>query len=333
MSASDQQVKLFNFIKSKINDGESAPDKIAELLDISTDSAYRRMRGEKQVSFDELIKLCTAYKLSLDQLLDLQTGSFLFTGNLLDEKKYRYDEYLKSMLHTMTYFSSTEKKEFYFLCKDVPIFYHWHFRAFATFKYFFWMSILIYFPEFRNRKVRMEEYGDELWELGQANLALYNKMDSYEVWNLESFNATLHQLDYYRDARMFESNEDIFLIYEGLQGLLDHLEEQAKRGYKFDKNDPEKKPLGKYQMYINDIVILDNTMFIKQDHSNMVVIPHSVINYMMSRDIRFCENLDQYIQNLLSRSTLVSETSEKERSRFFRILRERIDRRKEKLNL
>lgn len=195
------------------------------------------------------------------------------------------------------------------------------------------MSILIYFPEFRNRKVRMEEYGDELWELGQANLALYNKMDSYEVWNLESFNATLHQLDYYRDARMFESNEDIFLIYEGLQGLLDHLEEQAKRGYKFDKNDPEKKPLGKYQMYINDIVILDNTMFIKQDHSNMVVIPHSVINYMMSRDIRFCENLDQYIQNLLSRSTLVSETSEKERSRFFRILRERIDRRKEKLNL
>ncbi len=333
MNSSDLQIKLFQFIKSKMNDGESAPDKIAALLDTSTDSAYRRMRGEKQLSFEELVKLCTEYKVSLDQVLEIQTGSFQFSGNLLDEKGYRYDDYLKGMMHTMAYFSSTEKKEFYFLCKDIPIFYHWQYREFACFKYFFWMSILVYFPEFRNRKVNMNDYTDEVWQNGQQILEYYNHMDSFEVWNLESFNSTLHQVDYFRDGNRFESNEDILLIYEGIQELLDHLEEQARLGYKFNRNDPQKKPMGKYQMYVNDIVLLDNTMFIKQDHYKMVVMPHAGFNYMMSRDIRFCENMDHYIQNLLSRSTLVSKTSEKERGRFFRILRERIDRRKEKLNL
>lgn len=333
MGTPDLQVKLFQFIKSKMDDTVNPAEEIAALLDISTDSAYRRFRGEKQLSFEELAKLCSAYKVSVDQVLDIQTGSFQFSGNLLNEKDYNYNDYLKVMMHNMAYFSSTEKKEFYFLSKDIPIFYHWQSRELACFKYFFWMSILVYFPEFRNKKVVMKEYADEIWDTGQRILEYYNQMDSFEVWNLESFNSTLHQVDYFRDANRFDSDADILLIYEGIQRLLDHLEAQATLGYKFNWNDPERKPMGKYRMYINDIVLLENTMYIKQDHSQMVVIPHSGFNYMMSRDTKFCDNLDLYIQNLLSRSTLVSETSEKERARFFRILRERLDRRKEKLKL
>jgi hypothetical protein len=333
MGTPDLQVKLFQFIKSRIKDSVNPAEEIAALLDISTDSAYRRIRGEKQLSFEELTTLCSTYKISLDQVLDIQTGSFQFAGNLIDEKNHRYNDYLKEMMHTMAYFASTEKKEFYFLSKDIPIFYHWQSRELACFKYFFWMSILVYFPEFRNKKVDMSAYADDIWNTGQQIMEYYNTMDSFEVWNLESFSSTLHQIDYFREGNRFDSDKDILKVYEGVQGLLDHLEEQAVLGYKFKWNDPEKKPMGKYHMYINDILILENTMFIKQDHSKMVVMPHSGFNYMMSRDIRFCDNLDHYIQNLLSRSTLVSETSEKERSRFFRILRERIDRRKEKLKL
>jgi hypothetical protein len=37
--------------------------------------------------------------------------------------------------------------------------------------------------------------------------------------------------------------------------------------------------------------------------------------------------------NLIKRSTLISEVSEKERSRYFRRMRERIDRRKEGLKV
>ncbi len=333
MDSPDLQQKLFQSIKTRMPADASVADEIAGLLNISSDSAYRRMRGEKQLTFEELVKLCTNYKISLDQLMNIQTGAFLFQGNLLNEKNHRYDAYLTGMMHTMAYFTSTEQKEIYYLCKDVPLFHHWQVREFAAFKYFFWMGILIYFPEFRNRKVTMSEYTDEQWNMGQKILGYYNLLDSFEVWNQGSLNATMHQIDYFREAGMFHSDEDVLLVYESLERSMDHLEEQAKLGHKFDINDPTKKPLGKFQMYINDIIILDNSILIVQDNSKMAVVLHSVINYMMTRDLNFCENLNQYIQNLLRRSTLISETSEKERARFFRIIRERIGRRKEKLNV
>jgi len=333
MESPDLQVKLFQYIKGRMGAEVSAPEELARLLDISTDSAYRRMRGEKQVSFEELVKLCTEYKISLDQFLNLPSSSFLFTGNLLNDKTYRYEDYLKGVLHSMAFLSSTDKKEFYYLCKDVPFFYHWQCREFATFKYFFWMSTLIYFPEFRNKKVNLSEYSDEMYALGQQALHFYNMMDSFEVWNLESLNATLHQVEYYQQTQMFESEEDVIRVYDSLLRALNHIEEQAKMGYKFDINDPQKKQMGRYQFYINDIILLDNSILVVQDNAKMAFVLHSVINYMMTRDIKFCDNLDYYIQNLLRRSTLISETSEKERTRFFRILRERIERRKEKLNI
>ena len=91
--------------------------------------------------------------------------------------------------------------------------------------------------------------------------------------------------------------------------------------------------MGKYNLYINEIVILDNSMLVVQDTARMAIVQHSGINYMMTRDLKYCEHVNYYIQNLLSRSTLISETSEKERTRFFHILRERLERRKEKLNV
>ncbi len=47
---SQLQINLFNHIKSVMPSNLSFVDEIADVLDISNDSAYRRIRGEKQVS-------------------------------------------------------------------------------------------------------------------------------------------------------------------------------------------------------------------------------------------------------------------------------------------
>src|SRR5262245_15308134 len=151
MNTGELQQQLFAEIKRKIGEAASMPDEIAKLLDISTDSAYRRIRGEKTVSLDELYSLCTHYKISLDQLMNVQTGAFMFQGNLLNPKTHRYDAYLTGMMHVMAYFNSFKQKEFYYLCKDMPIFHYFHYKELAAFKYFFWMGTLIYFPEFKNK--------------------------------------------------------------------------------------------------------------------------------------------------------------------------------------
>ncbi|HEU4861554.1 MAG TPA: helix-turn-helix domain-containing protein [Chitinophagaceae bacterium] len=333
MNINEIQQQLFQFIKTKLPAETSVADEIGKLLNISSDSAYRRMRGEKQITFEELYLLASTYRISLDQLMNINTGSFMFQGNLLNPKTHRYDAYLTGMMHNMAYFNSFKKKEFYYLCKDTPVFHWFTNRDIAAFKYFFWMGTLIYFPEFRNRKVSLDGYPDELFEMGKKISDFYQQLDTYELWNIESWNSTLHQIEYYLDNDMFKSDEDALRVYEGVEKILDHLEEQAKRGYKFNINDPEKKPLGKYFMYFNEIVILDNSMGLVLDNSKIAVLPHTAINYLVTRDIAYCENFYNYVQNLIKRSTLISEVSEKERSRYFRRMHERIDKRKVSLKV
>ena len=333
MSIIEIQQQLFQAIKSRLASDASVSDEIAALLNISTDSAYRRMRGEKQITFEELHKIATHYRISLDQLMNIQTGGFMFQGNLLNPKTHRYDAYLTGMMHNIAYFNSFKKKEFYYLCKDTPIFHYYNSREIAAFKYFFWMGTLIYFPEFRNKKVSLDDYPDEMFEIGKKIVGFYNQVDTHELWNIESLNSTLHQIEYYLDNDLFESDEDALRVYEGTEKVLEHVEEQAKLGYKFNIDDPEKKPLGKYYMYYNEVVLLDNSMLIMLDNTKMAMVPHTAINYMMTRDLAYCENYSQYVLNLIRRSTLISEVSEKERSRFFRRMRERIERRKESLKV
>jgi len=333
MNVTEIQQQLFQSIKGKIGAEASLADEIAALLDISTDSAYRRMRGEKQITLDELYKLCFKYNISLDQLMNIQTGAFQFQGNILDSKTFRFDAYLTGVMHSVAYINSFKEKEFFYLCKDSPIFHHFYFKEFAAFKYYFWMSTLLFFPEFRNKKVDFDEYPDELFNIGQKILHMYEEMDGVEIWNAENLNTTLRQIEFYRDGQMFKSDHDVLRLYESLEKYLDHLEKQAELGYKFKYGDPTRKPMGKFHMYFNEVVLGDNHMLAVVDNSKIAFIPHTAINIIMTRDVTYCDKFHQYLQNLMRRSTLISEVSEKERSRFFRLLRERIVRRKESLQL
>ena len=92
-------------------------------------------------------------------------------------------------------------------------------------------------------------------------------------------------------------------------------------------------PIGKLRMYFNEVLIGDNNMMVVMDGVKMSYVAHTSINFMITQDAAFNENMNNHIQNQIKRSTLLSEVSEKERARFFRIIREKILHRKEALNV
>ena len=92
---------LFLAIKAKLQKEESVAEEIARLLEISTDSAYRRMRGEKTITFDELYTIATHYHISLDQLMNINNGAIIFQGQFLDKKNFRFEEYMNKRAATI----------------------------------------------------------------------------------------------------------------------------------------------------------------------------------------------------------------------------------------
>jgi hypothetical protein len=333
MNSSELQVQIFKYIKNRLPAHLSIADDVANALEISTDSAYRRIRGEKNLSLEEVHKLCVRYHLSLDNLLNLQSNAFVFTGTFVNPDDFRYDEYLSSIVGNMKGMSGFKERLIIYLSKDIPLFHHFHFKELASFKYYFWMKNVLQQPAFGNKKFSVDDYPEEYYAIGRQTLEYYNKINSIELWNLETINSTIRQIEYYHDLNIFSSEEEIYKVYTALEKLLSHLELQATAGFKFNPGDNPSNSASTYQMYFNEILILDNSILAILDGSKSTFLLHNVLNYMMTRDERFCDNMHRNIQNLLKKSTLISSSSERERSRFFKFLRRKIEHQKQNLKI
>src|SRR5439155_10519299 len=119
---------------------------------------------------------------------------------------------------------------------------------------------------------------------GQKILAIYNQVPSYEIWNAESINNMLRQVEYYRDMGVFESDKDALILYETFEKLIGHMEKQAAAGYKFTFGDPGRKSIGTFQMYFNEILIGENNLLVIIDGVRISFISHNIFHYILTRD-------------------------------------------------
>ena len=79
-----------------------------------------------------------------------------------------------------------------------------------------------------------------------------------------------------------------------------------------------------WNIYINEIILGNNSILVSLDDTKTIFINHIVLKYISTSDKNFTEKAFHNFQNLVSRSVLISETGEKERNKFFKVLRERV---------
>ena len=59
--------------------------------------------------------------------------------------------------------------------------------------------------------------------------ALYNQVPATEVWNTESVNTTIRQIEFYRESDVFESPQDAYLLYDKLGELITHIQDPGRK--------------------------------------------------------------------------------------------------------
>ena len=102
MESIDLQKLFFNHVRSKLPGHLSFVEEVADTLDISTDSAYRRIRGEKPISLEEIQKVCEKFQISLDHILGLNTNSTVFFGNWIGSENFDFEK-LFNLTHQITF--------------------------------------------------------------------------------------------------------------------------------------------------------------------------------------------------------------------------------------
>jgi len=305
-------------------------DSVAEILHISSDSAYRRIRGETPIVLDEARELCLHFKLSLDHILNVRSDSTLFQNVRVNTHSYNYEQYLKGILKQMQYVDSFNNKELIYRTKDVPIFHNFYYEPLIAFRYFFWMKTIIH-PEFIRREFTMDCVPGEIVSLSRELSRLYNKVPSVEIWNTECINAAISQIEFYKDSGYFSAAADIKLIYESLEETFNHLKIQAEYGSKFLPQESRDMKKNNFTFFYNRAVLGDNTILVITENTKTVFLNYDGLNYITTRDEEFCNSCHEDLQNLIKRSTIISETSEKQRNIFFGIMMKKIKDRKKNL--
>ncbi len=322
---------LFQRIKELLPLNVSLVDAVAEILHISGDSSYRRIRGETPLVLDEARELCQHYKLSLDQILNVQSGATLFQNVRINIKNYSYEKYLADLIKQVQYAGGFIHKEIIYLTKDMPLFHNFYYKPLIAFRYFFWMKSIIQHPDFITRHFDMSCVSPEIESLSQELTKAYNNVPSSEIWNTESINSAISQIEFYKDSGYFSSTADIKTIYESLEQTFDHLRNEVDYGCKFMPGENPETRKSNYKFYFNRVVLGDNTIMVVTDRVKTVFLNYDVLNYMFTRDEAFCDPCYNDLQNLMKRSTIISQTSEKQRNLFFGIMLAKISDRKKHL--
>lgn len=320
------QQRLFQFIKENHSGNIALVDDVADVLGISTDSAYRRIRCEKPISLDELQLLCKHFNVSMDLLLNMNSKTVIFDVEKVDGQLNSFEKYLEGILHQLQHLQQFERKELYYVTKDIPIFHFFQFPYFMAFKYFFWMKTIVEHPDFINRQFNPAEYQDGIMESGMKILAVYNQIPSVEVWNIESINSTIQQIEFYKDSNIFTDEKQVNKLYDDLAVLISHVEKQAECGCKFTIHENAAMKAANYRLFYNRVILADNTMLAITGNHKQAFINHGVLNYMSTRQAEFCDDTYLDINNLMRRSTLISSVGEKIRSMFFNELRQQVER-------
>ncbi len=161
-------------------------------------------------------------------------------------------------------------------------------------------------------------------KVSEQILETYNNIPSHEIWNVDNVNTYIQQIEYYKDTNVFNSKEDIIMLYVALEKMVDHIEDQAEAGYKFNSNNRNIKGAS-VKIYVNDFIIGDNTVVAVLNKTPITFLNHSFLNICSTKDQVFSKYMLEYLQKLIRKSTLVSSVSEKQRSNFFTPIREKLE--------
>ncbi len=310
-------------IRNRVPENISFADKLAELLNISRDSAYRRIRGETVLSLDEVKILCDRFGVSLDALFSPSTNTSLFHHRALSSG-YTLEQWLNSVGSNLEFVNGFTQRKMIFAGRDMPIFHHFRLPELSAFKMFFWLKTVIKDTNYINQTFQQEVIPKEILQAATRLWKLYATVPSIEIWSDEAINETLKQIEFYHECRFFSDKKQATMLCDRLVDLISLIKAEASEG---------KKTKGEtFQLYNNEILIANNTVFARMDNQRIVYINYNTLNLLTTHQESFCDKSEKYLNNLIQNSTLISASAEKERNKFFNKMKERIEAFKSKLN-
>ena len=337
MAATERTIQdlFIQRLKESIPPNHSLVDEMADLLEVSTDSAYRRIRGETALTIDEVSRICSHYRIPFDYA-GVQGGkgdSVTFSYNHLSDKPESFEKYLENILADLKQIKSTEKKEIIFAAEDVPIFHHFRFPKLSAFKLFYWSRSILNNATLEGKMFDLSAVPQSWMDMVSKIYELYLHVPSIEIWSEDTLNSTLKQVEYYWESGLFRNRQDMLDVLDEISQMIRRIEWQAAHSTKFDGEVPGASTTQNYTLYNSELMIGNNCVLIRAGGGRHAYISHNTFNTMVTTNSGFCDETENWLKNLIRKSIPISGVSEKQRFRFFKMMNDKIAKLQEKIGV
>jgi hypothetical protein len=325
------QQRLLGLVQDQIPDKYSLVFELSELLGVSTDSIYRRIRGETLLDINEIQKICLHYNISFDSICGCeQTGmvSFLYHPVVEISDYLKWTETITSNLKSLVH---KKDAQIIYAAIDIPIFHNFNFPLVSFFKTLYWLKSVTNHPDYQQVKFSLDNIKPEFIKVGKSMHDLYCLIPSTEIWTDLITYSLLRQIDYYWDSGEFATKGDALALCDEVEREFDYLKNAAASSSKIlERKRIPGEPVN-FQLYDCDIEIATNCVMTINGDQKTVYLSTQTFNIVMTSNVMFANETHRWLNTLIKKSTLISDVGEKQRSLFFREAYDKITQLKHKI--
>lgn len=314
----DIQRQIFEEIRKELPSRFELARTVSKLLKVSTDSVYRRIRGEKDISLKELVLLCKHFNLSFDRFMDENPNmvSFYYPPLCYNDPD-NYIVYSQNLLRFLKSIWNIKEKELVMILSDIPIVHFSRYKELALFKSFVSSHKVVEHDSFAT----YVQHADNMRVMTTfTELAkIYSMMPTTEVWTETTIDSTLRAVRLYNRAGYFEDSSVALTICNQITQLINNLEDWVEKGYK--SIDPEGSAL---KMYLSGSNFETDLFYLQSGPIKLNSFKLSTFNSVTSSDAVFCSDTEKLIEEQIHASMFMNQLPKTGCTLFFNKMREKI---------
>ena len=283
---------------------------LIDLLAIERESVYRRLRKDVSFSVHEIVKIASAWNISLDKITNINAGVVSFRMRPMDYSKLSEQEtyYLNYIIQSINNLKRFPDTEFMDVCNELPRSLYAGFRH--LYQFFLFKCTYQYGNEEKICPLSQITVSEEEFQLATDYYQTIKQVPNTNfLFDHMIFEHLVSDIEYFHSIRMITDQEKA-LLKQDLGKLLDYLLEIATKG-----RYPETQ--NKVTLYVFLLNIDTNYSYIYTQETKICFV-HVFDKYEIhSYDSEMVANFKTWMQLKKRTSIQISEVDERSRIAFF----------------
>ena len=290
---------------------------LMDLLSIEREAVYRRLRNDVVFPANEIVKIASAWNISLDDIIGINSNQISFRlqlWNYLNPSKEELN-YMRFLNEDSEYTRNFPNTECVQVCNKLPRMWTSGFSYLSRFYLLKWMY---QYTDEKTLPFSQLAYPKTIAELSSVHYMVSKSLGNVSfILDNNITNELISDIHYFHSIYLI-TDEEKELIKKDMYDLLDYIQEVAEKGCWPETGN-------KVNLYISHLSIDTNYSCYYSDSIKFCCVHAFTKNEIVTTDLVMVENFKNWMQSKKRASVQISEADEKSRIEFFMKQRQLID--------